>query len=82
MTTVWLCEPRSHGRNKAASPLPGRRPSATVPHRSASPALCPCGHAEHSKQPSQAKRFNAMMSSKKFVKTRMMRFMSSMLDVG
>ena len=44
MTTVWRCEPRSHGRNKAASPLPGRRPSVAVPHRSASPALCPCGH--------------------------------------
>ena len=39
MTTVWLCEPRSHGRNKAASPLPGRLPSVAVPHRSASPAL-------------------------------------------
>ena len=24
MTTVWLCEPRSHGRNKEATPLPGR----------------------------------------------------------
>ena len=45
MTTVWLCEPRSHGRRKAASLLPGRPPSAHIPHRSASPALCPCGHA-------------------------------------
>ena len=44
-TSVWLCEPRSHGRNKEGGPLPGRRPSAAVPHRSASPALCPCGHA-------------------------------------
>ena len=44
MTTVWLCEPRSHGRNKAVSPLPGRLPSVAVPHRSASPALRPCGH--------------------------------------
>ena len=34
MTTVWLCEPRSYGRNKAASPLPGRQPSVAVPHRS------------------------------------------------
>ena len=25
-TTVWLCEPRSHGRRKEASPLPGRHP--------------------------------------------------------
>ena len=24
--------------------MPGRRPSVAVPHRSASPALCPCGH--------------------------------------
>ena len=45
MTTVWRCEPRSHGRNKAAFPLPGRLPSVAVPHRSASPALCPRGHA-------------------------------------
>ena len=45
MATVWLCEPRSHGRNKAATPLPERPPSVAVPHRSASPALCPCGHA-------------------------------------
>ena len=45
MTTVWRCEPRSHGRNKADTPLPGRTPSVAVPHRSASPALCPCGHA-------------------------------------
>ena len=44
-TAVWLREPRSHERNKAATLLPGRRPSATVPHRPASPALCPCGHA-------------------------------------
>ena len=45
-TAVWRCEPRSHERNKAASPLPGRPPSVAVPHRSASPALClcPCGH--------------------------------------
>ena len=39
-TAVWRCEPRSHGRNKAATPLPGRTPSVSVPHRSASPALC------------------------------------------
>ena len=45
MTTVWLCEPRSHGRRKAGGASPGRRPSSAVPHRSASPALCPCGHA-------------------------------------
>ena len=44
-TAVWRCEPRSHGRRKAATPLPGRTPSSAVPHRSASPALCPCGHA-------------------------------------
>ena len=44
-TAVWLCEPRSHGRRKEASPLPGRPPSSAIPHRSASPALCPCGHA-------------------------------------
>ena len=44
-TAVWRCEPRSHGRNKPASPLPGRSPSVSVPHRSASPALCPCGNA-------------------------------------
>ena len=45
MTTVWRYEPRSHGRNKAASPLPGRPPSVAVPHRSASPASRPCGHS-------------------------------------
>ena len=45
MTAVWRCEPRSHGRNKADTPLPGRTPSVAVPHRSASPALRPCGHA-------------------------------------
>ena len=45
MTAVWRCEPRSHGRNKAATPLPERAPSVAVPHRSASPALRPCGHA-------------------------------------
>ena len=45
-TTVWLFEPRSHGRRKAdtrarnGAPLPGRPPSSHVPHRSASPALC------------------------------------------
>ena len=44
-TTVWLCEPRSHGRNKGASHFPGRPPSVAVPHRSASSAVCPCGHA-------------------------------------
>ena len=33
MTAVWRCEPHSLGRNKAASPLPGRAPSATAPHR-------------------------------------------------
>ena len=45
-TTVWR-EPRSHGRNREASPLPGRPPIVAVPHRSASPALrpCGCGHA-------------------------------------
>ena len=32
MTAVWR-EPRSHGRNKAATPLPGRSPSISVPHR-------------------------------------------------
>jgi len=26
MAVVWRCEPRSHGRNKAGTPLPGRRP--------------------------------------------------------
>ena len=26
-TAVWRCVPRSHGRRKAATPLPGRRPS-------------------------------------------------------
>ena len=45
VTTVWRCEPRSHGRRKAATPLPGRRLSFAVPHRSASPAVCPCGHS-------------------------------------
>ena len=51
MTTVWLFEPRSHGRRKAATrahngaPLSGWRPISHLPHRSASPALCPCGHA-------------------------------------
>ena len=45
MTAVWRCEPRSHGRNKAATPLPGRTSSVTVPHRSASRALCPFVHA-------------------------------------
>ena len=44
-TTVWRCEPRSHGRNKASSPLPGRWPSVAVPHRSSSPASRPCGHS-------------------------------------
>ena len=42
-TAVWRCEPRSHGRRKAATPLPGRTPSSAVSHRPASPALCPCG---------------------------------------
>ena len=27
--------------------MPGRAPSVTVPHRSASSALCPCGHAAY-----------------------------------
>ena len=51
MTTVWLSEPRSHGRKmegaraRNEAPLPGRHPSFRVPHRSASSALCPCGHA-------------------------------------
>ena len=31
MTTVWLCEPRSHGRRKEGSPLPGRLPSSETP---------------------------------------------------
>ena len=50
-TTVWLFEPRSHGRKKEVArarngaPLPGRLPSFHMPHRSASSALCPCGHA-------------------------------------
>ena len=50
MTTVWLFEPRSHGRKRKATrarngpPLPGRIPIFRFPHRSASPALCPCGH--------------------------------------
>ena len=52
-TSVWLFEPRSHERKKEATrarngngaPLPGRHTSFRVPHRSASPALCPCGHA-------------------------------------
>ena len=30
-TTVWRCEPRSHGRRKAASPLPGQPPSLPYP---------------------------------------------------
>ena len=45
MTTVWLSEPRSHGRMRKeatrarnGAPLPGRMPSAHVPHQSASPA--------------------------------------------
>ena len=51
VTTVWLFKPRSHGRKRKATrarngaPLPGRRPSFHMPHRSASSALCPCGHA-------------------------------------
>ena len=51
MTSVWLFKPRSHGRKKEGSrarngaPLPGRPPSFRLPHRSASSALCPCGHA-------------------------------------
>ena len=51
MTTVWLFKPRTHGRKKEetrahnGAPLPGRLPSFRVPHRSASSALCPCGHA-------------------------------------
>ena len=46
MTAVWRCEPRSLGRNKAATPLPGRTPSVAVPHRSASPpVLFPCGNS-------------------------------------
>ena len=50
-TAVWLFEPRLHGRKRKATrarngaPLPGRIPSFRFPHRSASPALCPCGHA-------------------------------------
>ena len=40
MTTVRLYEPRSHGRRKAAPPLPERLTDSAVPHRSpASPAL-------------------------------------------
>ena len=51
MTSVWLFKPRSHGRGKEAArarngaPLPGRLPSFRLPHRSASSALCLCGHA-------------------------------------
>ena len=51
MTSVWLFKPRSHGRKREATrarngaPLPGRTPSFHVPHRPASSALCPCGHA-------------------------------------
>ena len=45
MATVWRCEPRSHGRNKAATPLSGWAPSVVVPHRSAALALRPCGHS-------------------------------------
>ena len=50
-TSVWLFKPRSHGRKRKATrarngaPLPGQRPSFRLPHRSASSALCPCGHA-------------------------------------
>ena len=39
MMAVWRCEPRSHGRDMAATPLPGRRPSVSMPHRSVSLAL-------------------------------------------
>ena len=53
MTSVWLFKPRSHGRKKEATrarngaPLPGRRPSFHLPHRSASSALlCPCSGGE------------------------------------
>ena len=48
---VWLFKPRSHGRKRRGArarngaPLPGRHPSFRLPHRSASSALCPCGHA-------------------------------------
>jgi hypothetical protein len=51
MTSVLLFKPRSHGRKRDAARarngalLPGRQPSFHVPHRSASSALCPCGHA-------------------------------------
>ena len=50
-TSVWLFKPRSHGRKKEGArarngaPLPGRLPGFRLPHRSASSALCPCGHA-------------------------------------
>ena len=53
-TTVWLFEPRSHGRRKADTRARATGPrcrgggpvlTSHVPHRSASPALCPCGHA-------------------------------------
>ena len=53
MTSMWLFEPRlhdGHGREKAVArarngaPLPRRTPSFRFPPRSASPALCPCGH--------------------------------------
>ena len=30
MSTVWLFEPRSHGRNRTATPLPGRTPSVAL----------------------------------------------------
>ena len=50
-TSVWLFKPRSHGRKMEATrarngaPLPRWLPSFRLPHRSASSALCPCGHA-------------------------------------
>ena len=42
-TLAWEEEGSARARNGA--PLPGRLPSFRMPHRSASSALCPCGHA-------------------------------------
>ena len=36
---------RKATRARNGAPLPGRLPSFRMPHRSASSALCPCGHA-------------------------------------
>ena len=53
MTNVWLYEPRSHGRweeegghpRAQRGPVAGATARSHLPHRPASPALCPCGHA-------------------------------------